>query len=472
MAIGLLFVAVAFRALLMPAQNDTFWHLRAGADIWRTGRPPLTDSYSFTAAGLRWPDHEWLWQAFVYGCHRLGGLPLVSLAGAIFIVAATWIVYRLMVGPPITRFVLMTATLVPASCVWALRPQIVTLLALAGLVSLLGRERYRPIPFLFLAWANLHAGVLLGGVVLSAALAAAALRWHRRRAPENRRRLVTLAIVSPLAGLATCATPLGFGIFRFVWGLTARLQVNWIEEWQPTLPNGWLGLTFWLVTVAFVVVGFNRRRALVDGPADGWLDWVLVAATCALFPLAVRSLRNIAPFLLLAGPAASHLLGAQFRFRFPGRRAPPPLAVDHPVLNLVLLASAGAAAFAIVAFAWIAAPKRLGWRPVGDGALAAMRSCHGPLYNRYDDGGFLIWFAPDRKVFIDSRHDPYPLPFLLEAVAVENLRAPYQPLFDRWAIRCAFLPADAPLAGVLGRGGWVSRFHDGDWAVLSAPGGR
>ena len=65
MAVGMLFVAFALRAALMPAQNDTFWHLRAGADIWRTGQVPRVDSYSFTAAGAPWPDHEWLWQAFV-----------------------------------------------------------------------------------------------------------------------------------------------------------------------------------------------------------------------------------------------------------------------------------------------------------------------------------------------------------------------------------------------------------------------
>ena len=51
MAAGLIFVVLAFRALISPAQNDTFWHLRAGADIWRTGHVPLADSYSYTAAG-------------------------------------------------------------------------------------------------------------------------------------------------------------------------------------------------------------------------------------------------------------------------------------------------------------------------------------------------------------------------------------------------------------------------------------
>src|SRR5437016_5011047 len=79
-----------------------------------------------------------------------------------------------------------------------------------------------------------------------------------------------------------------------------------------------------------------------------------------------------------------------------------------------------------------------------DRALAAARACPGPLYNRYYDGGFLIWFAPERRVFIDSRQDPYPVPFLLEALRVEQ-GAPPEELFARWAIRCALLPVASPV---------------------------
>ncbi len=62
MAIAMLFIALAFRALLMPAQNDTFWNLRDGMSILRTGHVPRADAYSFTAAGAPYTDHEWLSQ--------------------------------------------------------------------------------------------------------------------------------------------------------------------------------------------------------------------------------------------------------------------------------------------------------------------------------------------------------------------------------------------------------------------------
>ena len=104
--------------------------------------------------------------------------------------------------------------------------------------------------------------------------------------------------------------------------------------------------------------------------------------------------------------------------------------------------------------------------------LAAVESCHAPLFNHYDDGGVLIWFAPDRPVFVDSRQDPYPLPFMLDAIAVERGDRPYQPLFARWGIGCAFLKASSKMTDRLRADGWQARAVDADWAVLAARGRR
>ena len=74
---GLLFAAVGLTACLMPAQSDTYWHLRAGQDIWISHQVPLVEHYSLTAGGRFWPNHEWLWQAISYAFYRVGGMPLL-----------------------------------------------------------------------------------------------------------------------------------------------------------------------------------------------------------------------------------------------------------------------------------------------------------------------------------------------------------------------------------------------------------
>jgi hypothetical protein len=467
MAIGLLFIALVFRALIMPAQSDSFWLLRDGTEILRTHQIPHADAYSFTAAGAAYTDHEWLSEVLLALGHRFGGMPGVELCAAAAVVGALALVYRLMVGPLLTRFVILAATLTVASCVWVLRPLVFTLFAVSLLTTWLHRDRYRYIPLLFLLWANAHGGVVVGWMVLLGASVAALIRWRARGEPADRRRIAALAIAVPLAALATLATPLGVHLFAYVAETARRGYTIGITEWDPPLPNSVLGALFWIVALGFWAAVVARRRALAAAP---WGDWVIVAAAMALFPIAVRSLRNISPFLTLAGPAASRLLGPEFRFRWPGRKpSARPASPDHPAINLAMLVVAALAAAATVVVCWRTGGGLLEWRPIPPRALAAARGCQGPLYNDYDGGGYLIWFLPERPVFIDNRQDPYPLPFILEHVAVERGEKPYRPLFDRWGIRCAFLPAEAKTTKKLVADGWATRYRDQRWAVLAAP---
>ena len=46
-------------------QGDTFWHLKAGQWISQNGIP-YTDPLSWTAQGLPWHAHEWLWELAAY----------------------------------------------------------------------------------------------------------------------------------------------------------------------------------------------------------------------------------------------------------------------------------------------------------------------------------------------------------------------------------------------------------------------
>jgi hypothetical protein len=169
---------------------------------------------------------------------------------------------------------------------------------------------------------------------------------------------------------------------------------------------------------------------------------------------------------MLAVPFASRLLASDVWL--PRRLRQRPASADHPRVNLALLASFLLIAAGGVATAYGTGFARLGWHPVSAGAIAAVRGCDGPLYNTYNEGGFLIWFAPERRVFADSRQDPYPLPFLLDLLAVERGEAPHRPLFQRWGIRCAFLSADSPTVPALTRDGWTTRYADATWAVLAA----
>jgi hypothetical protein len=462
---GLLFGALAACACLMPAHSDTFWHLRAGQEIWRTLHVPLVDHYSYTADGRFWPNHEWLWEAISYALYRVGGMRLLVAGGAAIVMGAVAILYRLMVGAVATRLVIVLLALPLGSCLWVLRPQIVTMLMLALMLWLLVAERYLYLPLQFAVWANAHGAVAMGGLIL-AVVTLVAIARARGGDARDRGRAVRLALLTPLCALATLLTPLGVGLWRYIGSSTALSRQNKVAEWQPTLPAGWYGISFWALAAAFVAIVVWRGRRL---RAASWGDAVLLTAALVVLPLAFRAIRNTPVFLMIAMPAASRLLGPDFRFgRAPAH--PPPESVEHPRLNLALLIGFSLVEAAGIIWAWSVPYVNLGWQPLGTGAITALRACPDRIYNRYYDGGFLIWFLPERRVFIDNRQDPYPAAFTQAATAIDS-GAPYRPLFEQYQIRCAIVPARSKTIEALGADRWQTRFHDDKWAVLVAPGG-
>jgi len=467
MAIALLFIALGATACLMPMQADSYWHLRAGEDIWRTGAVPLCDTYSYTAAGRPWPNHEWLWQAVTYALFSAGGQPLLVLASAAMAVGACAIIYRLMIGETTTRFVLMLLGTPLIAGVWAVRPQIATLLLLAALLWLLMRERYLWIPALFLLWANVHGAVALGGLVLATATVVAAF--------GVRRRFWTLLAVTAFSGLATVATPLGLRAWHLAGATLATARATGIMEWQPAYPTTIAEAGFGVLAVGFVVLVARRWRAIATcatcatcESCASWPDRVLLASSLVLLPLAIVAVRNIAPFVLVAMPASSRLLGEQFRW--PANRQSAD-GRDHPRANLILVMIFALVAVAGVGVAWAKPHPRLGWNPIRPEAARAIAGCPGQVFNRYNEGGFLIWFVREKPVFVDSRYFPFPPEILALATGYDPdpRREPAAALFARHGIRCAALPPESQAAKHFAAAGWLREYGDDQWLLLTRP---
>jgi hypothetical protein len=314
---------------------------------------------------------------------------------------------------------------------------------------------------LFFVWANLHGAVALGGAVLAAATVTA---WF-----TDRPRFARLAGITLLSAALTAVTPMGAGLWRFIGESMARSHQNQVMEWLPSTPKGPVEIAFWVAVVILVGLLVRRWRRLAS-----WDDRVVVAAALILLPLAARSVRNIPPFFLLWMPAVSRLIGPDARLsaRWPFARKTAPAAkrtdVEHPRLNLLLAGVAAAGAIGAVALCWALPLERLGWRPIAPAAVAAIRACPGRLYNRYNEGGFLIWFAPDVPVFVDSRQDPYPDDFLTADVIAEKT-GDVRALFARYQIGCATLPPKSPIEKTLRAEGWQEAYRDPTWLVFYPP---
>jgi hypothetical protein len=446
----LLFVAIGLAACLMPAQNDTWWHLRSGEQTWESGAVQLHDTFSHTVSGAYWPNQEWLSEVVFYGVYRAGGLPLLTALVALLVVATWLVVWRLTPGALYRRLGLCGAAVVSCAPEWSLRPKAFTLLLLALTALLLSRRRFMWLPALFLLWANLHGGVVLGLVAVASAAAVSVVERRSVRTPA------TLACLGCVA--AVSCTPLGLSFWTEVPASIARIRQYDIQEWRAPSVFDPVFAPFWLIAAALIVLAVLVRPWKSRTGQQDLTFW----AALALLPLAFCAARNVSAALILAVPALARLIETTFPAAAPRPR------LERPWLNAALASAAASIAFAWVAYAWSADLARLAWHPVAKPALDAVASCPGELYNRYDDGGYLIWFAPTRKVFIDGRQDPYPPAMMHEHLRVERT-GDYDSMFRRYSIGCAFLPTDAVVATRLRAAGWTTLYEDTTWAVLSRP---
>jgi len=219
---------MAFLTSAVKVGNSAIWsHIQAGRLILRRG--PLTaDPFSYTAAGLRWVDIPWLFQAAVALLYQVGNLVVpgdtpADLAradkyGAIALVAGNALVRLLTAlvlmglrrpGPGLW-WVAVCATLPMA---WPngpmlLGPETWGLLLLAAEIVLIHRaaalgaraSAWSLVP-LFVLWANLDASFLVGLVVLAGAVLGA---WIGR-APRVKDGAAPRAAWSPAGATAILA---------------------------------------------------------------------------------------------------------------------------------------------------------------------------------------------------------------------------------------------------------------------------
>jgi hypothetical protein len=208
-AMVLLLIVVADSAQF--PDPDLWGHLRFGQAALASGHVIARDTYSYSAAGAVWRNHEWLTEiimAAAYNTLGVVGLKLWKFA----CVAATMVLMALGLAetgasPTIQMNTLGLAALamVPQN---QFRPQLFTFMLLAATLALLARDNYRgraplwlAIPILML-WGNLHGGFIIGIATLATYTGVIGLQdllAKRGLARALRLGLITLA--------ATLATP-------------------------------------------------------------------------------------------------------------------------------------------------------------------------------------------------------------------------------------------------------------------------
>ncbi len=176
LALAILLPALA--ATIAPMSTvDLAYQVRAGELMLASGSVLRTDPFTFTAFGDPWLNQQWgagILFAAVHGLGGWGGLVVFRVilvaasVGLIAVGATRWLRPRPAALLALAGFVVGIASL-------GLRAQLLGVALFAAVLAILAWRDRRPrlvwaIPFLVLAWANLHGSFFLGPAAVGVAL--------------------------------------------------------------------------------------------------------------------------------------------------------------------------------------------------------------------------------------------------------------------------------------------------------------
>lgn len=478
----LFFINLTLQPLVEP---DFGWHLRTGIDLlsheWHM---PQTDPYSHTMPEWPWVEHAWLTDgiiAIIYtGLGASGGLGVIVffagiITGAFLLAAAT------------ARAGRTVQCLAMAGAAWVALPflgariQMITLLGLALVLWLWSRYQTRQsaslwmVPPLVLLWANLHGGFTAGlftfGLILSVA---AVIRLIADARPQfvdcieepvlSWRQINHMAVILGIALSVTLINPYGWRLYQEIGqSLSDRFMIDTLQEWQPVSVSHRAGMTYvvFLASLGLAMLCFYRRVEPTR--------WAVLGVFLAL---SLRHWRNVPFFLLVSIPLAAEMVQVvigwladkvpTFRHQMRQWLIGVTVAVAAGIVllgseHLERVAESGLSPakffetteYPIEAVQWIQEHRsELGER----------------LYNDYGFGGFLLWWLPDEKIFIDGRMPAWRIGdrwIFYDYIALTSWDHPALGVLDKYAVDWAMTTTGEILDRALSlQPAWRVRYTD------------
>ncbi len=369
-SIALTLFSVLFIISFFRLDPDFGWHLRSGNYILANSIPRY-DIFTYTAKNFVWINHEWLNDVIVSEIYNFAG----NVALALFF-GLLWSSVIVFASRKKDWFLSLLATLAMFPYVGT-RPVVWSLLFFVLLERMLeGKHKYRLffLPILFLIWANLHGGFVLGLVVLGIYT------------------LFSKTKISPFifftSFVATLVNPYGLNLYAEIGRTLFDIRLHFrIQEWAPFFisASGIFYIALFCALFLFIHKENDRVRRLVSLPG-------------ALFILSFASTRYF-PFFIVSS------------LRYLERWFTTFIQLIHQPLTgtrLFIRRLLKVLAVAIILYGFIHILYTLPQDPEAiypKSAVAYLKRhpCRGNIFNSYDYGGYLIWKLPEKPVYIDGR---------------------------------------------------------------------
>jgi hypothetical protein len=460
-----LLIALAFLTVRSRFNDpDMWWHLKSGEIIATTRMIPTTDTFSYTSNHQSTIPHEWLSQLFIYGAYKAGGYRGLMLWLSVLtscLLVGGYCLCSLYSGNAKVGFVGAVALWTFSTVGLAIRPHMVGYLLLVGeLIFIhLGSTRnprwFLALPPLFAVWINSHGSFFLGIIVLGIyvfgsffhfrAGALFASRWD-----SSRQRLLILCFILSIAALFLNPVGAKQVFYPLDTLLHQPINLSQIYEWQPLQLNQGRGAALLVVLGCFYLLALVRNSELS-------LQELLLLAVGTW--MAVSHERMLFSFGILVAPILSRLLSGSWE-KYDAE-------IDRPALNAAFIA--GSLLIAIWAF-----PSSRNIQAQIDDSNPAnavkyldSHNLTGPMLNEYAFGGYLIWAAPNRPVFIDGRADVYEWAGVLkEFSGWATLQDDPRKLLDKYKVEICLLAPHSPMVTVLPLMDWKRVYSDDESVIF------
>ena len=412
MGIAAAVILSGFLMALQPIRSADVWHhVKSGWLVRQNHGPARADVFSCTAQGRRWIQYEWLAQLLIYSAHESGGTAGLLFFRAVGVAIAAALLLMACRGRSVgwaASGAAVTFALCGASGRFFSRPEIFTMILLAGLMACFerlrrGRHGFWFLPaLLMIPWVNMH-GAWVAGLAYMGLMCGGDTIPHllKRDSAKPKRTVAFLWLAMGLAVAATLVNPYGAQIWEVPFKLSNTAVVREaISEWQRPDAAHWLQPRFigaWL----FLLV-------LIRG-----IKWITPAnALVVIFfgILALTARRHMALAMLVTAPIFAQQIALLHRRDCFGRLVRKKLASPARRAALVVILCV---TLVVIALGGIGLPRAgLGLQknryPINAGRFLKTYKLEGNLFNSYAFGNYLLFARyPQNYVFIDGRVDMY-----------------------------------------------------------------
>ena len=414
--------------------SDIWFHLKTGEYIVKNRAIPKYDLYSYTAAGHKYIDSQWLFQVILYIFYLLGGISGLFLLQIIVLSLAYY--FLILTGWDnknyIVFFLIGYLSLMVSYERFIIRPEMFTILFITVYMFIL--EKYREtknekilyiIPVIQLLWTNIHGLFILGWIIMLIYIGSEYISGkidfkYFSRNSFSKPHYNKLFMIAVLTVIVSFITPYGKEGITYPFLLYTEISDpahSWMRsvgELQPplSLTIKSVSLMFYKILIVVTLISFvlNYRKIR--------LSYLII--TSVFFYLSLLAQRNIALFSFIAGISIAYNFNSVFR-TYQNEKNKFVLESVKIVLSILLVYyGVRVVSNRYYIKSGILWNKNYDFKTylfpiVPEKAVNFIleNNIDGTIYNDNTIGGYLLWrFYPQRKVFVDGRWEVYGREFM------------------------------------------------------------